>query len=135
MSAVDPEIMARRYGRRAAGRRPALVASLVAAALLLGYVVWYAVGTFSRPSLETRNVAVDVVDDATVRLTFHVMTEPGTSVECTARAVNAAFAEVGVREVTVGPVTEALTPVTTEISTVEPATSAELVGCAVVEPP
>lgn len=135
MGVVDPEIMARRYGRRPARPRGALVASLVAAALLLGYVVWYAAETVSRPSLETRNVAVAVVDDATVRLTFHVMTEPGTTAECTARAVNASFAEVGVREVTVGPVTEALTTVTTEITTVEPATSAELVGCSVVEAP
>lgn len=133
MTAVDPELMARRYGRRASSRRPALIASVVAGLLLVGYVVWYAVASSQQPSLATRNVAVEVVDEATVRFTFHVMTEPGTTVECRARAVNGAFAEVGLRELTVGPVEANLTPVTTEITTVEPASSAELLGCTVVD--
>ncbi len=50
-----------------------------------------------------RTESYDVVSDSQVDVTFHVAKDPDATVVCTIEAWNAAFAQVGVTEVTIGP--------------------------------
>lgn len=128
---ADPELMAQRYGRRSS-RRATVVVAGIAALLVLAWVVWQAVALTGNTAT-SENVAVEIVDPGRVDVTFSVITDPGTTVSCRVRAVSSTFAEVGVREVTLGPVEERVTTVTVQVSTVEEATSGEVLGCDIVE--
>lgn len=128
---TDPELLAQRYGRRSSSRRGMVVVAGVAALLVLAWVVWQAVA-LTENTVTSENVAVEIVDPGRVEVTFSVITDPGTTVSCTVRAVSSTFAEVGLREVTLGPVEERVTTVTAEVSTVEEATSGEVLGCDIV---
>ncbi|MGO1561010.1 hypothetical protein CZ771_02715 [Actinomycetales bacterium JB111] len=136
---VDPDLVARRYGRatgRSAGRsRRAqwivpLVGAIVIALIAAGVNALLTRG----PSVSSEHVGYTVVDETSVEVRFVVIADVGTEVVCTLRAVNTEFTEVGARDVRIGPVTENRTSVTESITTTELAASGHADRCRAVDP-
>jgi len=121
---------AERYGERpAAWRRPA---SVLAVALLaaagLAWVVWAGLHQANAP-IRWNDVGFSVVDDSTTRVTFDVITDPGTAATCRVEAVNQAYAVVGVAQVEVGRADTKVTRHSVQVATQERAASAGVKSC------
>ena len=127
-----------RYGRRPrSGRRTraALVAGgLVLAAGAVAWAAWVAQTVTDRP-LTWQDVAFDVTGDTVTRVTFDVrfagdLPDDAEAV-CTVRALNQVAAEVGLRDVTVGPASREAVRTTVEVPTSERAVTGLVKECAV----
>lgn len=126
-----------RYGRRRTPlrRRRAVVIGIVATALLgVAVVVWVAVG-LARVPVSTQDVGFSVIDETAVDVRFVVMRDPAATVRCRVHALSPSFAEVGVRDVLVGPSRDASVLVTTRVATSERATTGLVQRCSVVAGP
>lgn len=123
-------VLAARYGLprtpRARRRQRVLLAVLaILAASAFGY---FAVVSTDEP-VNTQDVAFRVVDDTAAEVTFAVYQDAGEVAVCRVIVLNATFAQVGVSDVTVGPVDEDATVVTARVATTERAAGARLGGC------
>jgi uncharacterized protein DUF4307 len=129
-----------RYGRRPAGARRTRVLVAVAAAALLalgvGWAAWVSQSVANRP-LTWQDVGFQVVGDTVTRVTFDVRfagdLPDGASAVCTLRALNAVSAEVGLRDVTVGPASRELVRTTADVATSERAVTGMVKDCAVAD--
>ena len=126
--------LAERYGRRPGGRSRLLRA--VGALLLLagvGYAGWYASTVAERP-LTWQDTGFDPVGpgETTVsfRLTFNDDLPARAEAVCTVRALSDSSAEVGLRDVTVGPASRGTVEVTASVPTSELAVTGMVKGCA-----
>lgn len=132
----DEESLEERYGpgldARQRRRRTVAIA-VVVAVLGLATVVWLAVGAFSVP-VRTMDRGFDIVDETAIDVTFVVVKDAGATVTCRVHALNPSFAEVGVKDVLVGPAEDAAVQVTTRVATSELATTGLVQWCEVVEP-
>ena len=127
-----------RYGRRPRrGRRTraAVVAGgLVLGAVAVAWAAWVAQTATDRP-LTWQDVAFDVTGDTVTRVTFDVrfagdLPDDAQAV-CTVRALNQVAAEVGLRDVTVGPASLETVRTTVEVPTSERAVTGLVKECAV----
>ncbi|UNX55619.1 DUF4307 domain-containing protein [Georgenia sp. TF02-10] len=130
-SGVDPAIMAARYGGARRGR-PGRIAVAGLVVLLIALVAILAAG-LGRPTATAEHVGYTVQGDDAVSVRFNVITDPGTTVTCRVVAVNDSFAQVGFREVTLGPAPSRMTSHETEVRTTERASAAHVDGCSVVD--
>jgi hypothetical protein len=129
-----------RYGRRARPG-PRTRAALVAGALVLGagavaWAAWVAQTVTDRP-LTWQDVAFDVTGDTVTRVTFDVrfagdLPDDAEAV-CTVRALNQVAAEVGLRDVTVGPASRESVRTTVEVPTGERAVTGMVKECVVAD--
>lgn len=134
---TDAELLTARYGRRptaARDRRTVLVAAVVVAVLGLAALVWVGVGV-SRVPVRTQDLGFAIIDASAIDVTFLVDKAPSTVVDCRVHALNPQFAEVGVKDVRIGPDTERPVVVTTRIATSELATTGLVQRCAAVDTP
>lgn len=123
---------AERYGDRpAAWRRPAAIGAVaLLSAVGLAWVVW--AGLYqANPPIRWSDVGFAVVDDSMTRVTFDVITDPGTKATCRVEALNQAYAVVGVAQVSVGPVDSKVTRQSVEVATQERAVSGGVKSCVV----
>lgn len=126
-----------RYGRAPspAERRRRVVAAVVVAALVglaaLGWVAQAILGV----QVRTQDVGFAVVDDGAVDVTFVVAAAPGSVSECRVRALSPSFAEVGARDVVVGPSRHEAVRVTARVATTERATTGLVQRCRVAQSP
>lgn len=128
----DAEYLRRRYGGgREGDRRPLWAVAGTLIAIALAWFIWQAVA-LTRTTVNAEAVAIDPVSDSQVDVTFNVLTSPGTTVTCTVRAYTPNLTEVGVKEVTVGPVSAEVTTVVTSVVTIQPATGARVGDCTIV---
>ena len=136
-AAVDPRIMAARYGRRPAAqgsRRGVVVAAVAAALVAIAAIVVQAV-SLSGTSVRTEGVGFTVADPTRTTVRFNVITDEGATVRCTLTALNENFTEVGFREVVIGPVAAPVTPHEVDVTTTELATTGSVSTCEVVDAP
>ena len=132
----DEDLLEDRYGRTPDSRqrrRRTVVIAVVVAALGLATVVWLAIGAFSVP-VRTMDRGFDIVDATAIDVTFVVVKDAGATVTCRVHALNPSFAEVGVKDVLVGPAEEAAVQLTTRVATSELATTGLVQWCEVAEP-
>jgi hypothetical protein len=111
--------------------RIAVVAAVLLAVLTL---VWVGRAVLAVP-VRTQDVGFAVVDDSAVDVTFIVGATPGSVVQCRLRALSPSFAEVGVRDVVIGPMAHASVQVTTRVATSERATMGQVQRCERVDGP
>ncbi|WP_265523506.1 DUF4307 domain-containing protein [Oerskovia flava] len=111
------------------GRRALLIAGTAFVALGVGFAAWFATNLASDPVRAADVIGFDVVDSETITVTFSVTMTPGTTATCTLDALAPSYAQVGTREVVIGPVEESLTTYTVSIATSELATTGVLEGC------
>lgn len=125
------EYLRRRYGSHTRDRRTLWLLAGLLAAVAVAWFVWQAIA-LQQPSVSAEGVALDVVSESEAAVTFNVTTTPGLTVSCTVRALTENLTEVGVKEVTIGPVTDTLTTVTTSVATIQRATGASVGDCVIV---
>jgi hypothetical protein len=95
-----------RYGRtRSWSRREKLIGIAAGLAMLVTATLWvWWVGTDpARTSLQSRDIAYEIVDDTTIRVVFEVSVETGTRVTCAVEALSSAYSIVGWTEVDLPP--------------------------------
>lgn len=119
-----------RYGtRRPAGRRPlAVVGAVALLAAGVGLAAWFAFGS-SSADVRGKNVGFEVLGAETVVLTFDVAKPEDATVVCTVEALSSNYAQVGAKEVTVGPADVSEQRIRTEIATSEEAVTAVVDAC------
>lgn len=128
-------VLEARYGvapTPATRRRRRILLAVIALVVVAAFVV-LAVRSTDTP-VNTEDVAFQVLDDATAEVTFAVYQEPGQVAQCRVVVRNASFAEVGVADVTVGPVEDDATVVSALVTTTERAAGARVEGCRAVDP-
>jgi hypothetical protein len=132
----DEEDLAERYGRgpdEGQRRRRTVAIAVVVALLGLAAVVWLAFGAFSVP-VRTMDRGFDIIDATAIDVTFVVVKDAEATVTCRVHALNPSFAEVGVKDVLVGPAEDSAVQLTTRVATSELATTGLVQWCEVVEP-
>jgi hypothetical protein len=127
-----------RYGRRP-GPGPRARAALVAGGLVLvaaavAWAAWVAL-TVTDQAVTWQDVAFDVTGDTVTVVTFDVrfagdLPDDAEAV-CTVRALNQVMAEVGLRDVTVGPASRETVRTTVQVPTSERAVTGLVKECAV----
>lgn len=134
-SVPDDERLTERYGRvltpQERRRRVRLAAVVVGAVGLLA-LVWVGSTVFG-VQVRTQDTGFVVVDGQGVDVSFVVSKPPGSTAQCRVRALSPSFAEVGVRDVVVGPHTDDDVRVTTRVATSEPATTGLVQYCRLVD--
>lgn len=87
-----------RYGRGPAKKRRDRVILIVSASLfavvLVAWVVWAGLDG-SKPMVETRDVAHELINEHTVRVDFEVSMPAGNTASCAVQAMNDEFTTVG----------------------------------------
>jgi hypothetical protein len=129
-----------RYGRRPGGGRRARVLVAVAGAALValgvGWAAWVSQTVADRP-LTWQDVGFEVAGDTVTRVTFDVRfagdLPADASAVCTVRALNTLSAEVGLRDVTVGPASREVARTTVDVATSERAVTGMVKECAVAD--
>lgn len=128
---TQAEYLRRRYGAHSSDRRNILIVAGVLAVIAGAWLVWQAIA-LAAPSVAAEGVGLDVVSGSEIVVTVNVTTQPGETVVCTVRAFTDDLTEVGVKQVTVGPVTEEVTTVRTPVATIQPATGASVGDCRIL---
>lgn len=129
---VPEHLRTSRYGERRGGRlttRHVIVLVSAIGAVVLGMIAW---GMF-QPKATYTDLGYAIAEDgrsATVR--FEVIKPPESTAICEIQALNTGFAQVGLREVTVGPHHENRVRLSEEIATSELATTAVVKSCRLV---
>lgn len=129
---ADP-IIADRYGRtrRDPGRTRRLLLSALAAflAAVVGLAAWSALSRPDRVVWTDLGITVTADDAATV--TFQVALPPDRQAVCTVRVVNEVHADVGRRDVVVGPAPQGVLRTEVRLRTSERATAGGVRACTV----
>ncbi len=126
------EYLRRRYGAHQTDRRNIAIVAGLLVVLTAAWLVWQVIA-LRAPSASAEGVALTVVSDSEVSVTFNLTATEGSTVSCTVRAFTENLTEVGVKEVTVGPVVESPSSVTTSVATIQPATGATVGDCLILE--
>lgn len=125
---TDAEYLKDRYGAPRSDQRLTWIVAGFAAVLVLAWFIWQAF-TLNQPSITWSEAGLTIVSDSQVDVNFNVSTEVGSTVTCTVRAYTENTTEVGVKDVTIGPVTSEETGVSVSVATIQPATGARVTDC------
>nr|WP_228506533.1 DUF4307 domain-containing protein [Plantibacter sp. VKM Ac-2880] len=135
-TAVLPDAIAARYGRtsrnRARDRRLIWSAAAAFAVVFVAWVVWAGLDG-SRPSIESRNTAHEIVDDTLVSVSFEVTGPQDTPMACSVQALNEQFAVVGWKVVELPPSEQRTRNLTELVRTTELSNTGVVDTCWVVE--
>lgn len=129
----DEDLIRARYGRvRRANSKTLIVTAIVVGAIALGLMIWIGLG-LSKAQATSRIISFNVVDSGLTTLHFEVSKPAASTAECVIEALSTGFVQVGVKTVTIGPAeTEAVT-LFEEIKTSEPATTAVVDQCILID--
>ncbi|MGF1660974.1 MAG: DUF4307 domain-containing protein [Kineosporiaceae bacterium] len=131
---ADDDVAARYAGPRAGAgaRRRLTVAAAAAAVVLLLVLGWFAFAVLDR-DVRWQTVTFEVTGPERVEVTFEVYGRAGDRVRCLVRATADDFADVGQREVDLGPLPAGGDlRVTTTVRTIAPGANAGVRTCAVL---
>jgi hypothetical protein len=101
--------------------------------VVVGLLVWVGIGVVDQP-VSWKDVGYHVDDATSVDVTFEVTKPRDDTVSCRVQALSQSFAEVGVRDVEVGPADAGTQRVTVTVPTAELAVSGTVASCDRVEP-
>jgi len=121
-----------RYGRTPAARgRTRLVVIVSALAFAVVFVAWLVWGGLlgAPAQFQAVDTAHEVVDDATIDVTWQFTVEPGTGARCAVQALNSTFAIVGWKVVDVPASTARTRDLTERLLTTEPAVTGLIYRC------
>jgi hypothetical protein len=129
-----PDALGDRYGAPTGPVRRRLLVALVAVLAVLGLAAatWIGIGV-ARDPVQWKDVGYLVLGSDRVDVTFDVFMAPGTRAQCTLRALNSQFTEVGVRTVTIESATTRGQRLTESVSTAERAVTGVVDTCARAE--
>lgn len=122
--------LADRYGgpSRWSDRRWRRAGLAGAVLVVLALLVWIGRGVLTDP-VQWKDVGFAVHGSTSVDVTFEVTKARDASVTCRVKALSQAYAEVGVRDVVVGPAEVTTQRVTAQVLTSEEAVSATVASC------
>lgn len=125
-----PLVPTGRYGPARTRTSPVVLRLVVGvvAVVVLAAVAWMAFGQQGN-DIRGRDVGYSVKSPEVVEITFDVAKPRDATVVCTLEALNSSYAQVGSREVTIGPSTVGEARFTTEIATSEEAVTAVVESC------
>lgn len=129
-SAPAPQDLGSRYATARAPRSRRLTVLGVVAGLTVG-VLGAAYMAFGSPDAGVRgkDVGFSVTSSESVTITFDVAKPADSTVVCTLNALNTNYAQVGTRDVTIGPSDKGEARYTTQIATTELAVTAVVEAC------
>ncbi|HZK04226.1 MAG TPA: DUF4307 domain-containing protein [Actinomycetaceae bacterium] len=125
---TDAEYLRARYGAKTMDRRTIWIVASVLAVVAAIWIIWQ-VTALGRPTASAEPVALNIVSDSQIEVTYNLTAPIGSTVTCTVTAYSDSFTEVGVRQVTVGPTDRETTAVTTSLATIQLASGADVNGC------
>lgn len=125
---TDAEYLQTRYGARRSNQNLVWVLGGIATIIAIAWFVWQAIA-LNTPTLVTEEVSLDTTSAGGVTVTFNLTTELGSTVSCTVRAYTENMTEVGVKEVTIDPISQESSSVTVDVATIQPATGARVSDC------
>ncbi|WP_169514090.1 DUF4307 domain-containing protein [Jonesia quinghaiensis] len=108
------------------GRSFAIILGVLAIVVAIAVAAWYAWGA---PTIRGKNVGYSVKSSELVEITFDVAKPQDMTVICTLDALNTNYAQVGTKEVRIGPAEVFEQRFTTEIRTTEEAVTAVVESC------
>ena len=120
-----------RYGHRPAdglgrGAKAAIAAALAVAVAL---AAWFALTQHRADPVTADVVSFRVLDAEQVEIDFQVSMPPGTTAVCRLTALSSTFAQVGVKEVPVGPAETGSARYATTVRTSQLADAVDIAGC------
>jgi hypothetical protein len=128
-STVPADLPADRYGR-AASRRTRTIWIAAVAVVVVVAVGWFAWAAYeSRSSATGTDVGFDVLDNATVTVTFDVTKPQDKTATCVVQALDSGFDVVGTSRVQVGPADAGVVRRTATVRTTNRATTAQVTSC------
>lgn len=125
---TDAEYLKARYGAQRSDQKLTWVAGGILTVIVIAWFVWQAF-LLARPSLEWEEAAFNIVSDSQIEVTFNVAAQVGDTITCTVRAYTENTTEVGVKDVTVGPLAQPEVSVTESVATIQPATGVRVTDC------
>nr|NLD40191.1 DUF4307 domain-containing protein [Actinomycetales bacterium] len=130
----DADYLRARYGAPVSDRRTVWVVASALAVLAVAWLIWQVI-VMGRPTATAEAMAMAVLSDSELQVTYNLIAPEGSTVTCTVTAVNDTATEVGVRQVTVGPTESEATSVTTTVATIQRASGTIVDGCFFVDQP
>jgi Domain of unknown function (DUF4307) len=118
-----------RYGRAPSRRARILLIAAVALVVLVA-VGWFAWAAYeSRSSATGTDVGFNVLDNASVQVTFDVTKPKDQTATCVVQALDSGFAVVGTSRVQVGPADQSVVRRTATVRTTNRATTGHVTSC------
>lgn len=108
------------------GRKFAIVLGTLAIALAVAYIAW---ASFVPDTIRGKNVGFNVKSSEVIEITFDVAKPLDVTVICSLDALNTNYAQVGTKDVEIGPAEQFEQRFTTEIRTTETAVTAVVESC------
>ncbi len=128
---MQSDLPADRYGR-ATSRRTRTIWIAAVALVVLVAVGWFGWAAYeSRTSATGTDVGFNVVDNATVTVTFDVTKPKAKTATCVVQALDSGFDVVGTARVPVGPASGGVVRTTATVRTTNRATSAQVTSCSI----
>jgi len=117
---VSENLLEQRYGRRGVQKRDRIMAITIGVLVLASFLAWAVWFTISDANRVThRDVAYEIVDEFSAKVTFEVTRKPGQSVVCSVKVLNQAFAIVGYKTLEIAPSTARSQVISTNLNTTE----------------
>jgi hypothetical protein len=127
---VNKNVTHERYGQSQLARKDRILAISIAGIALLAFLVWAALFTMNESTrISHRDIAYEVIDEFSTKVTFEVSRTPGQTVVCDVTVLNQAFAIVGFLALDVAPSDNRSTVISTTVRTTELGVSGLVDSC------
>ncbi|ACV09535.1 hypothetical protein Jden_1892 [Jonesia denitrificans DSM 20603] len=113
------------------GRAFAIALGVAALLVAIGVAAWYAWGA---PTIRGKEVGFSVTSSESITITFDVAKPQDVTVLCVLDALNESYAQVGTKNVLIGPAEVFEQRFSTDIRTTETAVTAVVTSCSAVDP-
>lgn len=127
---MNKNVIHERYGQSQLARKDRILAISIAGIALLAFLVWAALFTMNESTrISHRDIAYEVIDEFSTKVTFEVSRTPGQTVVCDVTVLNQAFAIVGFLALDVAPSDNRSTVISTTVRTTELGVSGLVDSC------
>jgi len=127
---VSKNIGHQRYGRSRLDRKDRILAISIGSITLIAFLLWAALFTANESTkISHRDIAYEVIDEYSTKVTFEVSRTPGASVICDVKVLNQAFAIVGFLALEVAASDNRSTVISTTVRTTELGVSGLVDSC------
>lgn len=127
---MSKNISHQRYGRSRLDRKDRILAISIGSITLIAFLLWAALFTTNESAkVSHRDIAYEVIDEYSTKVTFEVSRTPGESVVCDVKVLNQAFAIVGFLALEVAASNNRSTVISTIVRTTELGVSGLVDSC------